>query len=192
MSSFIGHAVTGFVISRFSKKKATWRWTAFLVFLAMLVDINYLAVWFLGKEYWAVYSHSIGFVLVVSLLIIGFLYFKKIEDWKSRSLQVFLVLFSHLLLDTLVGVFPKYYLWPFYQQKLNIFSGILPSAGQIHWANYYFYRNLFIEMGILLPFFGILYLLYKRKETKYLILKTMVLLVIWIPFLIKGLSLYRG
>jgi inner membrane protein len=42
-------------------------------------------------------------------------------------------------------------LYPFSTQTFSLPFGLLPSAGRIQLSNYFFYRNLFIELGVLVP-----------------------------------------
>src|SRR5262249_44580906 len=58
---------------------------------------------------------------------------------------------SHLALDFPVGVTPLPLLWPLGDAAFVSPIGILPSAGRIRVLNYYFYRNLLIEVGVLAP-----------------------------------------
>jgi len=193
MSSFVGHSIVGLSVSRLSGTKTqSWRWSLWLMFLAISPDINYIALWILGTQSIFEYSHSIGFVIILPILSILFLKYKREQNLVNKTLQLFIASFSHLLLDLLVGVFPKPYLWPFDGEKLRLPFGILPSAGKLDLQNYYLYRNLLIELGILLPFIGIIYLFKKRRETDYFLVKLALLTLIWIPFLIWGISLYRG
>ncbi len=193
MSSLIGHSIIGLSVSRLSKNKtSSWKWALWIMFLAIFSDINYIALWILGTQSIFIYSHSIGFVIILPILSILFLKYRGVQNLVSKSLQLFIAAFSHLLLDLLVGVFPKAYLSPFYSGKLILPFGVLPSAGKLDLQNYYLYRNLLIELGILLPFIGIIYLLKKRRETEYFLIKQSLLILIWIPFLIWGISLYRG
>jgi hypothetical protein len=50
-----------------------------------------------------------------------------------------------------VGVTPLPLLWPFSSAAFAAPAGILPSAGGVRLSNYYLYRNLVIEIGILAP-----------------------------------------
>jgi inner membrane protein len=61
---------------------------------------------------------------------------------------------SHILLDYLVGVHPSPLFWPISTEVYTCPVGILPSAGALDVRNPYLYRNLGIELGILVPFFS--------------------------------------
>lgn len=127
MSSIIGHSIIGLSISRLSKKSISWKWTLWLMFLAVSPDINYIALWIFGSQTIFKYSHSIGFVIILPILSVLFLKYKKDRNLLNKSIQLFIASFSHLLLDLLVGVFPKAYLWPFFSSKWTLPFGVLPS-----------------------------------------------------------------
>ncbi|NEO85783.1 MAG: hypothetical protein F6J87_16255 [Spirulina sp. SIO3F2] len=56
-----------------------------------------------------------------------------------------------MLLDLLVGVTALPLFWPFDAHRFKLPFGLLPSAGKISLSNPYFYSNLKIELGVLLP-----------------------------------------
>ena len=163
-----------------------------IMFVAILPDVNYVALWILGTQTIFAYSHSIGFIMILPTLSVLFLKYRREQDLTKKTLQLLAASFSHLVLDLLVGVLPKAYLWPFYGKKIKLPFGILPSAGKLDWLNYYLYRNLLIELGILLPFIGMIRLFIKRRETEYFLIKQSLLIFIWITFLIWGISLSRN
>ncbi len=192
MSSFIAHSIVGLSVSQIQNAKPiSWKWRFWITFLAITPDFNYLALWILGTTSIFKYSHSIGFVIILPILSILFLKYKKVPDLTNRSVQLLLAPISHLLLDLLVGVWPKMYLWPFYSGKITLPFGILPSAGKLDLQNYYLYRNLLIELGIILPIIGIITLCINHKRTKFLFIKLIFLLTILIPFIIWGVDLPR-
>jgi len=67
------------------------------------------------------------------------------------SLQLILASFSHITLDLLVGVTVLPIFWPISNHVFKLPFGLLPSAGKVSLTNYYFYYNLGIEMGVLIP-----------------------------------------
>lgn len=83
------------------------------------------------------------------------------------KIQVILTAFSHLVLDLLVGVgaLPLLYPLSFYRFKLPF--GLLPSAGRINLANYYIYRNLLIEMRVLLPLLFTFIMVFQALEMTF-------------------------
>lgn len=74
-----------------------------------------------------------------------------------RSQQVILAGLSHLVLDLLTGVNKLPLLWPFSTESFKLSFGLLPSAGGINLFNYFLYRNLLIEVGVLIPLVIITY-----------------------------------
>jgi len=63
---------------------------------------------------------------------------------------------SHVFLDFLVGVHKNPILWPFSDKLYSLNHGILPSAGRLSFGNYYFWRNLVVELGILIPMIAVI------------------------------------
>jgi membrane-bound metal-dependent hydrolase YbcI (DUF457 family) len=98
-------------------------------------------------------THSIAFSLILPLLSVGVLYL--VRGLKSQrglmSICAVLAGLSHLVLDFLVGVTPLPLLWPLDPSAFSSPVGILPSAGRIQLSNYYLYRNVLIEVGVLAP-----------------------------------------
>jgi hypothetical protein len=90
------------------------------------------------------------------------LYCKRSERLKFHSLQLILAGLSHLVLDLAVGVTALPLLYPFSHETFKLPFGILPSAGKIQINNYLAYRNLFIEIGVIIPIFLIFYLAIAR------------------------------
>jgi len=95
---------------------------------------------------------------------------------------------AHLILDLLTGVSSLPLLWPFTGELFKLPFGILPSAGRIALTNRYFYRNLIIESGILLPVYS--FILMKGAVRKRLLLLVLHVLI-FIPFLVWGITLER-
>lgn len=159
MSSFLGHGLAAY--SLFSLDRRKWPstprravWLAWLVVLAFAPDIDYL-VPALGSSAHrgSRVTHSVAFSLILPLLTVGVLYCAKGLKGQRRALGVCAVLagLSHLLLDYLVGVTPLPLLWPLDPAAFASPFGLLPSAGRIQFSNYYFYRNVLIEVGVLAP-----------------------------------------
>jgi inner membrane protein len=129
-------------------------WLGWLVVLASAPDIDYL-VPALGSpaHQGNRITHSIAFSLILPLFSVGALYFVKCLKSQRRLLSICAVLagLSHLVLDFLVGVTPLPLLWPLGSGAFSSPVGILPSAGRIQLSNYYLYRNVLIEIGVLAP-----------------------------------------
>lgn len=161
MSSFIGHSLAGLttyaVTQQLHKsRRINWIWMIWLLIIASIPDIDYIirALRIQEANQTLRISHSLlGGILMPGLTILGlWLLGEKGKSFKFKSLQVVLIGMSHLLLDLLTGVSALPLLYPFSMQAFKLPFGLLPSAGRIQLNNYFFYRNIFIELGILIPF----------------------------------------
>jgi len=165
MSSFIGHSLAGLTTYAIAQQIQTdrsnqsnqpdWKWMLWLLVIASIPDIDYLipALRVQQVNQTLRITHSLlGVLLLPACTILGLcLLGKRGRIYKLQSLQVALVGLSHLLLDLLTGVFPLPLLYPFSTQVFRLPFGLLPSAGRIQLSNYLLYRNLLIELGVLLP-----------------------------------------
>lgn len=164
MSSFLGHSLAGVTVYLTMTESLCDRqprifqnqlfWAAWLVIIACIPDIDYLipSLIFQHAGHRIRTTHSfVGVLLIPACTIIGlWLLGDRGKSLKFRSLQSILAGLSHLLLDLLTGVLPLPLLYP----SLEVFRlpfGLLPSAGRIQFTNYLFYRNILIELGVLLP-----------------------------------------
>jgi membrane-bound metal-dependent hydrolase YbcI (DUF457 family) len=183
MSSFLGHSLAAyslFSLDRRNLPSTLWRavWLGWLVVLASAPDIDYLVPALAAPAHQGRrITHSIALSMALPLLSVGVLYFLKGLKSRRRWLSVCAVLagLSHLLLDFLVGVTSLPLFWPLDATAFASPVGILPSAGRIQLSNYYLYRNLLIEIGVLAPLCYVargLYLgeLHTRDRAKVLIL----------------------
>jgi membrane-bound metal-dependent hydrolase YbcI (DUF457 family) len=159
MSSFLGHSLAAyslFSLGQWKRPSSRRRamWLVWLVVLASAPDIDYL-VPALGSpaHQGSRITHSIAFSLILPLFSVAVLYFVKGLESQRGLLSVCAVLagLSHLVLDFLVGVTPLPLLWPLGSAAFSSPVGILPSAGRIQLSNYYLYRNVLIEVGVLAP-----------------------------------------
>jgi membrane-bound metal-dependent hydrolase YbcI (DUF457 family) len=129
-------------------------WAGWLIVLASAPDVDYLIPALNSRAHHGLrITHSVALSLVLPLCTAVILCFASRDGRKFKSLSVCAALagLSHLVLDFLVGVTPLPLLWPFSAATFASPAGILPSAGGVQLSNYYFYRNLAIEMGILAP-----------------------------------------
>ena len=123
--------------------------------IASIPDIDYLIpifkVQYLDQSLRITHSF-VGVLLVPAMtMLMMWLSGNRGEDFKIKSYQLIIVGLSHLFLDTLTGVYPKPWLYPFSLETFKLPFGILPSAGRIDLNNYLLYRNLIIELGVLVP-----------------------------------------
>ena len=159
MSSFLGHSLVAyslFSLDQWKRPSLRWRavWLGWLVVLASAPDIDYLVPALASPAHQGSrITHSIAFSLILPLFTVGVFYFVKGLKGQRRLLSLCAVLagLSHLVLDFLVGVTPLPLLWPLGSAAVSSPVGILPSAGRIQLSNYYLYRNVLIEVGVLAP-----------------------------------------
>jgi inner membrane protein len=159
MSSFLGHSLAAyslFSLDRRERPSTLWRavWLAWLVALASAPDIDYLVPALASPAHQGRrITHSIALSMALPLFSVGVLYFVKGLKRQRGLLSVCALLagLSHLVLDFLVGVTPLPLLWPLDSAAFASPVGILPSAGRIQLSNYYLYRNVLIEVGVLAP-----------------------------------------
>jgi len=165
MSSFIGHSLTALSIDALTGQPQRpplpkGLWLLGLVIVASMPDLDYLIPALQSSAHHGLrITHSLGVSLFVPIVAIVTLFYIGIRGRQLQiaSLQLILAGLSHLGLDLLVGVKPLPLLWPLSGHLFKLSFGILPSAGRIALSNYYFYRNFFIEMGVLVPLFWSLY-----------------------------------
>lgn len=189
MSSFIGHSLIGFSISRLKSKKIGW--AIYFMFLACLPDMEYILEWIFGYKAEMRWGHSIFFIMVALLVCALFLKILKVQPFKLLVGLTALSLLSHLILDYFVGVYHNPLLYPLISTGFASPIGLLPSAGKLDLDNYYFWRNLIIELGILLPIVLSIRIYLKRAVIRRPYLKALLILMISIPFLIWSISLSR-
>ncbi|MBA3531117.1 MAG: metal-dependent hydrolase [Ardenticatenales bacterium] len=158
MSSFGGHSLVALGIYALGRRPAArWQqvaWAAWLTILALAPDIDYLFPLFY-LPYPTRLTHSVLGSLLLPLLTAAALFLAGQRSNKLWVLtfQALLAGLSHPLLDMLVGVMPLPLLWPLTSDTFRLPFGLLPSAGSLRLVNYFFYRNLLIELGVLLPLF---------------------------------------
>jgi membrane-bound metal-dependent hydrolase YbcI (DUF457 family) len=195
MSSIIAHALIGASIcSNIRTQKAKQLYSYWLIggILAISPDFDYIIYWLTGHKGNIRYTHTIFYCLCEWLLL--YLLLLLPERRLLTTLPAALLLLSslsHLMLDWLVGVNPIPLFWPLIDEQYRISIGILPSAGYLSIFNYYFWRNLLIEMGIIVPLTFLIIPHNRRKlcNTPWLV-KVIYLFVITI-FLLWSICLER-
>ncbi|MEM6869067.1 MAG: metal-dependent hydrolase [Cyanobacteria bacterium P01_C01_bin.121] len=162
MSSFIGHglaAVTTFAATPpwrqpFISRLGTLLWMGWLIVLAWMPDIDYaFPILRMSQHEGMRITHAVASSLLVPVLTGMALYAAGLRSEKLRTCcwQSAIAGLSHILMDFCVGVIGLPLLWPFHKAVIAAPIGLLPSAGSPHWQNYYFYQNLLIELGIVVP-----------------------------------------
>ncbi|HVG32510.1 MAG TPA: metal-dependent hydrolase [Pyrinomonadaceae bacterium] len=199
MSSFLGHSLAAYSLFSLDQRKqpsSLWRalWLAWLVVLASAPDIDYLVPALASPaQQGSRITHSIVFSLILPLLSVGVLHFVKGLKSQRRLLSICALLagLSHLVLDFLVGVTPLPLLWPLGSAAFSSPIGILPSAGRIQLSNYYLYRNVLIEVGVLAPIFYVARGLYLGGSGIRNRARMLILLLVAGCFVVWSVSLSR-
>mgnify|MGYP000918379240 CR=1 FL=1 len=173
MSSFIGHAISGlgvYVTTRAAKEPALRDlalrdlfWPAWLVFVAMAPDLDYVfRSLCMRRDAIGVLriTHSlVGGLVFPALTLLALSRLKMARDTRwLYAVQVVLAGLSHLAMDMLVGVASLPLLWPFTTQRFKMPFGVLPSGPAFRLDNVYMYRNLLMEVGVLIPLYAGIYL----------------------------------
>ncbi|MEM9769208.1 MAG: metal-dependent hydrolase [Cyanobacteria bacterium P01_D01_bin.71] len=163
MSSLIGHGLVGgaigWVMYR-DRAPASLRrsiWLGWLIIIALIPDLDYVVpVLYPSANNGLRISHSLIFSAALPVFTLASLVISgagRDSLWRS-SIPLFFAGYSHVGMDWLVGVTPLPLLWPVSDRRFRLPFGLLPSAGKISLYNYYFYYNLGIELGVLLPLIG--------------------------------------
>lgn len=154
MSSFLGHTLAAFTVSRATPgPRRRFLWFLWLAVLASAPDIDYLVpALHLGEQRYRISHSLVGALLLPTLTSAVVCVLVRDMALRRRMVaQAFLAGGSHLLLDLLVGVTPLPIFWPLWKARVRLPLGVLPSAGRISLSNPYLYRNTLVEMGVLAP-----------------------------------------
>ena len=191
MSSFLGHALAGFTAYRccHGGKHPPPRWAAIpFIGVAMAPDLDYLAVWLFGYAANPRISHSLVVALAMAAIV------QRMTSRKGRAPLPFGGLLvagvSHALLDFLVGAHAVPLFWPF---DVGVTSpvGVLPSAGALALGNIYLWRNLLIELGVLLPVCALLVAVCRDGPARCTLVWTLFVAPLWVVFLSWSVALSR-
>lgn len=194
MSSFLGHSLTGTAVYFQAERKPRKRflWWVWLLALASFPDVEYGLLWLFGMNFPLRFTHSLVFCSFLPFLTCVYLrWIVQHEASLSLTIQACVAAYSHLILDILVGVCPLPLLWPFTTTFFVLPFGILPSAGKLVLTNAYLYRNALIELGILIPFYGLILMRKASMSATKRKLLMLLLIAILIPFVVWGISLER-
>jgi inner membrane protein len=150
-------------------------WLGWLIIVACAPDLDYVIPSLYPSAHGGMrITHAITSCLILpiaSILVMvvsSWLFHRNHSDLRSqpqlkphickKATQLLGSGLSHPLMDLLVGVTPLPLFFPISKNLFKLPFGILPSAGKIDLTNYYLYRNLGIELGILLPLLWSLWL----------------------------------
>ena len=203
MSSFLGHGLAGATVffcdrklgrDLSAKKRDRAFWLLWLIILACLPDLDYIVPFFHPSNNQGIrITHSLLGSLILPCLTILALFFtvKNKNILKKYSVQSCCAGFSHILLDIFVGVTALPLFFPWSREVFKLSFGILPSAGKISLHNYYFYRNLYLESGVIIPLIIALILWIWRKQLRKFIILLPVFLAISFHFMFVSFNLPR-
>ena len=194
MSSFVAHSLVGFALGKQRDTKTLKESifvSLFFIALACSPDIDYLIIYLQDKGMPIRYTHSLGYVFSISILSLLFRnYIFKKSLCHIPIILFFLAPASHLLLDFLVGVHANPYFYPFDSRVITAYFGILPSSGQINIYNYYFWRNILIELAIFIPLVSFLVPKFRRYFLSHRAI-SLILIIIFLVGVVIGFGLER-
>lgn len=194
MSTFVGHALAGAVIHYSGQRRepAPARWALpLLVVLAVAPDLDYLPLWLWGLDCNPRFSHSLACCLLLSVAL-----WLGCQPLRTRGLHppglitMSLATCSHLLLDLAVGVHGLPLFWPLPLAEISSPLGLLPSAGRLRLDNFYLWRNLLIEMGVLLPIAALCLALARRMTWRVIGINAAWLAPLWIFFVTWSIRIH--
>lgn len=202
MSSFIGHGLaavcTYSAVSPphrpFASRWGARLWLGWLIIVAWAPDIDHVVPALQMSQHEGMrISHALVSSLLLPVCTIVALYTFGLHGrkWQISSLQSIVAGLSHPLMDWLVGVIGLPLFWPVYSKVLKAPVGLLPSAGTPHWQNYYFYANLLIELGIIVPIMVIFLKNLAWKHQRLRVWQTVALSAIALYFLNESIHLTR-
>jgi inner membrane protein len=199
MSSFFGHSLAAYALASAVRQSPAsplgrLRWAGWLIAVASAPDLDYLIPALSSPAHHGIrITHSIAFSLILPLCTGGALYLASNPGPQRRSLSICAMLagLSHLVLDFLVGVTQLPLLWPLSAATFVSPVGVLPSAGRVRILNYYLYRNLLIEIGILAPILYVARELYRREISVENRARIIALLLIAGSFIVWSVGLSR-
>lgn len=195
MSSFVGHALAGAVIhcsgGRSSGPPARWS-LPLLVVLAVAPDLDYLLLWLWGLDCDPRISHSLICCLLMSVVAwLSCLPLCTRGGMRPPGLLAMsLATCSHLLLDLAVGVHGLPILWPLPLAEMSFPLALLPSAGQLRLNNFYLWRNLLIEMGVLLPVYALCLALARSAPWRLIARTAAWLTPLWVFFVTWSIRIH--
>lgn len=195
MSSLVGHGLAGVAVylacNRAGDRRTLWALPAF-VFLAVCPDLDYLAIWWRHAQPTLRLTHTLAFALAASALMWCLTFRLRTGAVANIPFRALLLAsISHPLLDLLVGAHGLPLLWPFTDRQVALPFGLLPSAGRLALDNYYLWRNLLIELGILVPLFGLLAAIARGTTPRVLARNAAFVLPFWLAMLTWSVSLQR-
>ncbi len=198
MSSFVGHSIAAVTIYASDKGAVRSRseiaWALWLVVVAAAPEVDYaIRTLRVGTDDVRLTHSLVGALLLPALTLAA----TVLIGWrgsvlKTRSVQVIAAGLSHLVFDLLVGVHPLPFFWPLALTTYNLPFGILPSAPFLSLSNFYLYRNVLIEVGVLAPLGLDIYWIRQNGARDHMLRARLVVLAsISVLFMLWALDLER-
>ncbi len=195
MSSLLAHMAIGATIYLARRERPSLKVGAGIsacVLLAVLPDIDYFAWWVLRIQIEPRITHSLVFCAASAVAAWALLrFFHGQEGGLPSILTLLLAACSHLALDYMVGVHTLPLLWPIGQTDFVAPFGVLPSAGRLDIGNFYLWRNLLIELGVVFPVLAALIAVGRRECARITSSRILLILPVWVAFLCWSVSLQR-
>lgn len=161
-----------------------------LLLLAVLPDFDYFAFWFFGIDSEPRFTHSLAFAACAAALVWVILNMATQREGRVAFVALLSAAGSHAVLDLLVGVHPVCVFWPLPLPELQSPIGLLPSAGRLSLTNFYFWRNLLIECGVLFPLLACWVAIRREVARRLLLTWGAVLLPLWLASLIWSIKVH--
>jgi inner membrane protein len=193
MSSIVGHAGAGvavYLACNRASDRTTLRALPAFVLLAVCADLDYFAIWLWHVHATPRLTHTLVFCFAASLIV-----WLGTRRWRQDCVAnvplaaLLIASVSHPVLDLLVGAHPVPLLWPLADVSVPI--GVLPSAGRLALSNFYLWRNLLIELAILVPLFAACVAIARRTPRGLLARRVAMTAPIWTVFVAWSISLQR-
>ncbi len=195
MSSVVGHAAAGvaaYLACHRPGARPSFRALPVFVFLAVCPDLDYLAIWMSHAVPAPRVTHSLLFGLATATAVwLCAKPLRREHPAPTPFLGLLAASLSHPVLDLLVGAHPVPLLWPLSDPDLSMPFGVLPSAGRLALGNYYLWRNLLIELVVLLPALAVIVAAARRVPFRAVAIRTLAFAPIWLAFLAWSIGLHR-
>lgn len=196
MSSVVGHAAAGIAAylacNRKPGERRALRALPAFAFLAICPDLDYLAIWLFDAVAETRFTHSFLVALATAFGVRSCMAcLRRGRSAQAPFVGLLAASFSHPMLDLLVGAHPVPLLWPLPDHDIALPFGVLPSAGRLALGNYYLWRNLLIELAVLLPVLTVLVASARRTPSRLIAKWLLPIAPVWLVFVAWSASLPR-
>lgn len=198
MSTLIAHVAAGtaiyFCYGRLRSLDTWWALPCF-VWLAVMPDFDYFAIWIVGIKQSVRITHSLLFCAGMGALAWRLTRHLHRDAVSSRPLAIagfLLAPLSHLVLDFCGGAHTLPLLWPFVESELMSPVAVLP--GVVHTRNVLspeMWRNFLLESSVVIPVLLLLVARARRASLASLVRRGALMMPLWCGALLWSLSLPR-